>query len=84
MVSILPTFHTNSEDVDPAEAGVGDVIDIQLIRMLDDFQHCSTAIYNSKLTSITYDMPVPKTIMDQLRHLIPPLNGTLHKGQSGT
>ncbi|KIM90397.1 hypothetical protein PILCRDRAFT_812134 [Piloderma croceum F 1598] len=28
-------------------------------------------------------MPVPKPIIEQLRKLIPPLNGTLHKGQSG-
>ncbi|KAH7915268.1 Ribokinase-like protein [Hygrophoropsis aurantiaca] len=28
-------------------------------------------------------MPVPRTIMEQLRQIIPPLNGTLHKGQSG-
>jgi len=26
---------------------------------------------------------VPKKILDQIRQLIPPLNGTLHKGQSG-
>ncbi|KAF7974680.1 hypothetical protein HWV62_11441 [Athelia sp. TMB] len=28
-------------------------------------------------------MPVPKAILDQLKQLIPPLNGSLHKGQSG-
>ncbi|TCD67920.1 hypothetical protein EIP91_011784 [Steccherinum ochraceum] len=28
-------------------------------------------------------MPVPKHILDQLKQLIPPLNGKLHKGQSG-
>ncbi|KAI0035308.1 Ribokinase-like protein [Vararia minispora EC-137] len=28
-------------------------------------------------------MSVPKTIVEQIRLLIPPLNGTLHKGQSG-
>ncbi|KAG6865088.1 hypothetical protein C0991_005190 [Blastosporella zonata] len=28
-------------------------------------------------------MPVPRQIFEQLKHLIPPLNGTLHKGQSG-
>ncbi|KAJ3532465.1 hypothetical protein NM688_g7419 [Phlebia brevispora] len=28
-------------------------------------------------------MPVPKHILDQIKQLIPPLNGTLHKGQSG-
>jgi len=28
-------------------------------------------------------MPVSKTILDQLKQLIPPLNGSLHKGQSG-
>jgi hypothetical protein len=29
-------------------------------------------------------MSVPKAIQDQIRQIIPPLNGTLHKGQSGT
>ena len=29
------------------------------------------------------NMPVPKAIIEQLKQLIPPLNGTLHKGQSG-
>ena len=28
-------------------------------------------------------MPVPRTILEQIKQLIPPLNGTLHKGQSG-
>ncbi|KAL4246334.1 ATP-dependent (S)-NAD(P)H-hydrate dehydratase [Abortiporus biennis] len=28
-------------------------------------------------------MPVPKHILEQLKQLIPPLNGKLHKGQSG-
>ncbi|KIJ65544.1 hypothetical protein HYDPIDRAFT_110647 [Hydnomerulius pinastri MD-312] len=28
-------------------------------------------------------MPVPKAIIDQIKQIIPPLNGTLHKGQSG-
>jgi len=28
-------------------------------------------------------MPIPKHIIEQLKQLIPPLNGTLHKGQSG-
>ncbi|KAH9951146.1 Ribokinase-like protein [Amylocystis lapponica] len=28
-------------------------------------------------------MPVPKHILDQVKQLIPPLNGSLHKGQSG-
>ncbi|KAK0489009.1 Ribokinase-like protein [Armillaria novae-zelandiae] len=28
-------------------------------------------------------MPVPRGILEQLKQLIPPLNGTLHKGQSG-
>ncbi|KAF9454286.1 YjeF domain-containing protein [Macrolepiota fuliginosa MF-IS2] len=28
-------------------------------------------------------MPVPRHIFEQIRALIPPLNGTLHKGQSG-
>lgn len=28
-------------------------------------------------------MPVPKVILEQLKQLIPPLNGSLHKGQSG-
>ncbi|KAI0091534.1 Ribokinase-like protein [Irpex rosettiformis] len=28
-------------------------------------------------------MPVSKKILEQIKHLIPPLNGTLHKGQSG-
>ena len=28
-------------------------------------------------------MPVPKHILEQIKQLIPPLNGTLHKGQSG-
>ncbi|KZP19361.1 Ribokinase-like protein [Athelia psychrophila] len=28
-------------------------------------------------------MPVPKAILEQLKQLIPPLNGSLHKGQSG-
>ena len=28
-------------------------------------------------------MPVSKQIMEQIKLLIPPLNGTLHKGQSG-
>ncbi|PFH51788.1 hypothetical protein AMATHDRAFT_141751 [Amanita thiersii Skay4041] len=28
-------------------------------------------------------MPIPKSIFDQLKLLIPPLNGSLHKGQAG-
>jgi hypothetical protein len=28
-------------------------------------------------------MPVPKAIFEQIAKLIPPLNGTLHKGQAG-
>ncbi|KAG6336025.1 hypothetical protein ID866_3060 [Astraeus odoratus] len=28
-------------------------------------------------------MPVPRAIMEQIKLIIPPLNGTLHKGQSG-
>ncbi|KAH9975938.1 Ribokinase-like protein [Lactifluus volemus] len=28
-------------------------------------------------------MPVPRAIFEQIRQVIPPLNGTLHKGQSG-
>ncbi|KAJ3991794.1 H-hydrate dehydratase [Lentinula boryana] len=28
-------------------------------------------------------MPIPKTLLEQIKQLIPPLNGTLHKGQSG-
>lgn len=28
-------------------------------------------------------MPVPRAIIDQIKKLIPPLDGTLHKGQSG-
>jgi ATP-dependent NAD(P)H-hydrate dehydratase len=28
-------------------------------------------------------MPIPKALLEQLKQLIPPLNGTLHKGQSG-
>ena len=30
-----------------------------------------------------FRMPVPKTIFEQIRQIIPPLDGTLHKGQSG-
>ncbi|KAF9073246.1 Ribokinase-like protein [Rhodocollybia butyracea] len=28
-------------------------------------------------------MPIPKTLFEQIKQIIPPLNGTLHKGQSG-
>jgi hypothetical protein len=28
-------------------------------------------------------MPVPKELLAQVKHLIPPMNGSLHKGQSG-
>jgi len=28
-------------------------------------------------------MTIPRSIFEQLRQIIPPLNGTLHKGQSG-
>ncbi|KAI6096991.1 Ribokinase-like protein [Pisolithus croceorrhizus] len=28
-------------------------------------------------------MPVPRNIIEQIKQIIPPLNGTLHKGQSG-
>ena len=28
-------------------------------------------------------MSVPKAVLDQIRQIIPPLNGKLHKGQSG-
>jgi ATP-dependent NAD(P)H-hydrate dehydratase len=28
-------------------------------------------------------MPVPKELLTQIKHLIPPLNGKTHKGQSG-
>jgi len=33
--------------------------------------------------SSTRIMPIPKPVEDQLRQIIPPLNGKLHKGQSG-
>jgi hypothetical protein len=33
--------------------------------------------------SSTRIMPIPKSVEDQIRQIIPPLNGTLHKGQSG-
>ncbi len=29
------------------------------------------------------EMPVPRSLIEQLKLLIPPLNGTLHKGQAG-
>ncbi|KAJ4473451.1 Ribokinase-like protein [Lentinula edodes] len=28
-------------------------------------------------------MPIPRTLLEQIKQIIPPLNGTLHKGQSG-
>ena len=28
-------------------------------------------------------MPVPRQLLNEIRQIIPPLNGTLHKGQSG-
>ncbi|OAX39613.1 Ribokinase-like protein [Rhizopogon vinicolor AM-OR11-026] len=28
-------------------------------------------------------MPVPRTVIEQIKQIIPPLNGSLHKGQSG-
>lgn len=28
-------------------------------------------------------MPVPRSVIQQIKQIIPPLNGTLHKGQSG-
>ncbi|EGO22446.1 hypothetical protein SERLADRAFT_473270 [Serpula lacrymans var. lacrymans S7.9] len=28
-------------------------------------------------------MPIPRAVLDQLKQIIPPLNGSLHKGQSG-
>ena len=28
-------------------------------------------------------MPISKVIIEQIKQIIPPLNGTLHKGQSG-
>ena len=28
-------------------------------------------------------MPVPKNVLGQIKAIIPPLNGSLHKGQSG-
>ena len=31
----------------------------------------------------TANMPVSKVIINQIKQIIPPLNGTLHKGQSG-
>lgn len=34
-------------------------------------------------TSLLHTMPVSKEIIDQVKQLIPPLNGKLHKGQSG-
>lgn len=30
-----------------------------------------------------YNMPVPRSLIEQLALLIPPLNGSLHKGQAG-
>jgi hypothetical protein len=29
------------------------------------------------------NMPVPRAILEQIKKLIPPLDGSLHKGQSG-
>ncbi|KAH9479410.1 ATP-dependent (S)-NAD(P)H-hydrate dehydratase [Psilocybe cubensis] len=40
------------------------------------------ARHRRELTS-NIDMPVSRTILDQIKRLIPPLDGTLHKGQSG-
>ena len=28
-------------------------------------------------------MPVPRQLLSEIRQIIPPLNGSLHKGQSG-
>lgn len=36
-----------------------------------------------KPNSCVHIMPVPRHIFEQLKSLIPPLNGSLHKGQSG-
>lgn len=35
------------------------------------------------IPATTDSMPVPKHIFNQIKAIIPPLNGTLHKGQSG-
>lgn len=35
------------------------------------------------LECVVVIMPIPTRILEQIKKLIPPLNGTLHKGQSG-
>lgn len=43
----------------------------------------TSSITLARLPDIDSDMPVPKQIISQIRQLIPPLDGSLHKGQSG-
>lgn len=45
----------------------------------------SANLYNKFLIKFTLrpKMPVPKHILNQIKAIIPPLNGSLHKGQSG-
>ena len=52
---------------------------------IDTTPHVLVDTYNSDESSIHQrTMPIPKPVWDQIRQIIPPLNGKLHKGQSGT
>ncbi|TBU44063.1 hypothetical protein BD309DRAFT_1000726 [Dichomitus squalens] len=46
-----------------------------------DSTYCTRTFAITKTTKT--EMPVPKHIFNQIKAIIPPLNGTLHKGQSG-
>lgn len=72
--------------------------DVEMLNCLpiDTLSYCCRMLYNgvvSLTSSVEYNltlpqsnkfvMPVPRALMDQIRQIIPPLNGKLHKGQSG-
>lgn len=45
---------------------------------------CTTLLSpNLGVGHVNTKMPLPHKVFEQLKQLIPPLNGSLHKGQSG-
>jgi hypothetical protein len=44
---------------------------------------CSLFLLRHPPLTSTSTMPISRTIIEQIKRLIPPLDGTLHKGQSG-
>ena len=47
------------------------------------FNNAATPCVTRYVHTERYSMPISKVIIEQIKQIIPPLNGTLHKGQSG-